>query len=225
MTASDSPAPDTVECNKQQSSGETSRSPYVRANVNGSPYYAEGTSPSSDRPVPPKTKNEMRQIEYIRKLSENRQMQVRFFRACVGQDIKLRGLAGLRTVGNQFACRWTKKKQSGIGSLVCDAMRGRPLCAGHKSCLQQGSCHTVCLCHRLPPHQRHSSQLMPGDSSVPLAHLESPRRDVWIYLPVRDQDPSPRSPLHLRAHPKATISIQNACRRTYARRGSNSRWR
>lgn len=78
MIASDSPAPDRGDTSKQRFDLESPGSPYVQAGVNAAASNGRVTSvlASQERSLPPKTKNELRQIEYIRKLSLQRQRQV-----------------------------------------------------------------------------------------------------------------------------------------------------
>lgn len=76
MNALEPAAPNVDEGIQRQCSAENRGSPYIRATVTGAPYRPAVTSPSSDKPAPSKTKNESRQIEYIRKLSMHRQMQM-----------------------------------------------------------------------------------------------------------------------------------------------------
>lgn len=216
MTASASAAPDTGESSKDQcSKSEVLESPYIRGAVHGAPSNAGGTFASPDKPLPTKTKCELRQLEYIRKLSMQRQMHVRKCRACDQLIECMLCRLQFQLVDSQVTCRWSRKKPREVGSVECDVPRGRQSYVGHKSCLQIEKCPTACL-YRQPQQRRHRpSQSPPASKHVPPAHLELLRRAIWTCLLAKEQCKRPRI-LHLTALLKAITNTRNACRHTSA---------
>lgn len=106
MTASDPPVPVRGDTSRQAYGLEAPGSPYIQSAANAASNGCATTGLASpDRPMPPKTKNEMRQIEYIRKLSLQRQKQVLMM--CNRHSLVLADLSAVhQTTGIPEEERW-----------------------------------------------------------------------------------------------------------------------